>query len=218
MRLVVCDGNRILSEALADALGYCDDDLKAIAVTDADECIAAVCNYAPDICVLDVNLPDAANGLYVMREIRRCFPDTAVAVVVGEASDPGVVAMARKLGITGFLAKKRSVVEMADALHKIASDEPVFDPVPHAGPRRAPSFFLTPRETEVLRRIAAGQNTPQMAQEMDIAISTVRSYIKNVFAKIGAHSRLEAAAVASRANLLDEEAHPQDQRNIVPSG
>lgn len=215
MRLVVCDGNRILSEALADALGYCDDDLKAVACTAPDECIAAVCSYAPDICVLDVHLL-GADGLYVMREIRRCFPDTAV-VVAGDASDPGVVAIVKKLGITGFLAKNRSVVEVADALHRIASGEPIFDhPVPHAPSRGAPSFFLTPREAEVLRRIAAGQNTRQMAEEMHIAVSTLRSYIKNVFAKIGVHSRLEAAAVASRANLLDEEDPPQDQQNIVP--
>ena len=208
MRLVVCDGNRILSEALADALASCDDDLKAVAVTDADECIAAVCNYAPDMCVLDVHLPEAADGLYVMREIRSRFPGTAV-VVVGDASDPGIVAMAKKLGITGFLAKSRSVVEVADALRRIASDQPVFDPVPPAASRRSPPFVLTPREAEVLRRIAAGQNTGQIADEMDIAISTLRSYVKNVFAKIGVHSRLEAAAVASRADLLDGEPPPQ---------
>lgn len=217
MRLVVCDRNRILSEALADALGACDDDLKAVAVTDADECIAAVCNYAPDMCVLDVHLPEAADGLYVMHEIRSRFPDTAV-VVVGDASDPGVVTMAKELGVTGFLAKGRSVAEVVDALHRIASDQPVFDPVPHAVSRRAPSFVLTPREAEVLRRIAVGQNTRRMADEMDIAISTLRSYIKNVFAKIGVHSRLEAAAVASRANLLDERPPPQDQQNVFPSG
>jgi DNA-binding CsgD family transcriptional regulator len=69
--------------------------------------------------------------------------------------------------------------------------------------------LLTPREAEVLRRIAVGQDTGQMASEMDIAISTLRTYIKNVFAKLGVHSRLEAAAVASRANLLDEVAPPR---------
>ena len=217
MRLVVCDGNRILSEALADALRSCDDDLKAVAVTDADECIAAVCNYAPDMCVLDVHLPEAADGLYVIREIRSRFPDTAV-VVVGDASDAGNVAMAKRLGITGFLAKSRSVVEVADALHRIVSDRPVFDSVPQAASRRAPPFVLTPREAEVLRRIAAGQNTRQMADEMDIAISTLRSYIKNVFAKIGVHSRLEAAAVASHAKPLDDEPHPQDQQDISLPG
>ena len=56
---------------------------------------------------------------------------------------------------------------------------------------------LTPRETEVLRRIVAGQSTSQMASEMDIAISTLRGYIKSILTKLGAHSRLQAAAIAS---------------------
>ena len=202
MRLVICDGNRILSEALADALQG-DHELDAVAVTTADECVAAVGSYLPDTCVLEVRLPETADGLHLINEIRDRFPDTAV-VVTSDASDPSTVAKARDLGVKGFLAKSRSVSEVADALYQIASGRPVFDPVPHTASHRDPSFVLTPREAEVLRRIAAGQSTRQMASEMNIAISTLRTYIKNVFTKIGVHSRLEAAAVARRANLLGD--------------
>jgi DNA-binding NarL/FixJ family response regulator len=61
-----------------------------------------------------------------------------------------------------------------------------------------PLGTLTPRETEVLRRIAEGQNTKKMASEMNVTTATVRTYVRNVLAKLGAHSRLEAAALASR--------------------
>jgi DNA-binding NarL/FixJ family response regulator len=203
MRLVICDGNRILGEALADALGTFDYTPKAIAVTAADECIAAVGSHTPDVCVLEVCLPEAADGLYLIDEIRSRFPGTAV-VVFSAASDPGILPKARKAGITGFLAKSRSVSEIADALHEIASGQPVFDPVPHTASRPAAPFTLTPREAEVLRRIAAGQDTRQMAREMDIAVNTLRSYVKNVFAELGVHSRLEAAAVSRRANQPGE--------------
>jgi DNA-binding NarL/FixJ family response regulator len=207
MRLVIFDGNQILSEALADALEG-DHGLNAVAVTTADECVAAVGSYMPDACVLEVRLPDTADGLRLISEIRNRFPDTAV-VVASDATDPSTVAKAKDLGIAGFLAKSRSVSEVADALRRIASGQPVFDLAPHTASHRDPSFLLTPREAEVLRRIAVGQDTGQMASEMDIAISTLRTYIKNVFAKLGVHSRLEAAAVASRANLLDEVAPPR---------
>jgi two-component system, NarL family, nitrate/nitrite response regulator NarL len=220
MRLVVCDGNRILSEALANALEVRDNGLSAVAVSAADECITAVGRYQPDVCILDVHLPEIADGLQAIREICSRFPDTAV-VVVGDASDPGTLAEARKLGVIGFLAKSRSVSSIADALHRIASGRPVFDPVLHTASHWDPPFALTPREAEVLRRIAAGQYTPQMAYEMDIAISTLRTYVKNVFAKIGVHSRLEAAAFARRANLLgaipSPRLPPEDQQNILPS-
>jgi two-component system, NarL family, nitrate/nitrite response regulator NarL len=68
----------------------------------------------------------------------------------------------------------------------------------------SPVHVLTPREKEVLRRIVAGQSTGQMAKEMDIAINTLRSYVKNVLTKLGAHSRLQAAALAAREDLLGE--------------
>lgn len=218
MRLVICDGNRILSESLPAALESCDRGLKAVAVTTADECIAAVASYAPDVCVLDVRLPEAADGLRLIDEIRSRFPGTRV-IVFSAASDAGILAKARKAGIAGFLAKSRSVREIADVLQKIASGQPVFDPVPHPASHPPPPFVLTPREAEVLHRIAVGQDTRQMAYEMNIAISTLRTYIKNVFAKIGVHSRLEAAAVARRANLPYEvpppRLPPQEERNIL---
>src|ERR1700757_2039269 len=129
MRLVICDGNRILSEALADALQG-DHELDAVAVTTADECVAAVGSYLPDTCVLEVRLPETADGLHLINEIRDRFPDTAV-VVTSDARDPSTVAKARDLGVKGFLAKSRSVSEVADALYRIASGRPVFDPLPH---------------------------------------------------------------------------------------
>ncbi len=220
MRLVICDGNRILSEALADALEVHDNGLSAVAVSDADECITAVGSYRPDVCILDVHLPEVADGLQAIRQICSRFPDTAV-VVVDNARDPETLAEARKLGIMGFLVKSRSVSGIADALHTIASGQPVFDPVPNTASHRDPPFVLTPREAEVLRRIAVGQTTRQMAREMNIAISTLRTYIKNVFAKIGVHSRLQAAAFARGANLLGAVPSPrlptQDQQNVLPS-
>lgn len=61
-----------------------------------------------------------------------------------------------------------------------------------------PLSTLTPREAEVLRRIAAGQNTKKMAGEMNVTTETLRTYVKKVLAKLGAHSRLEAATLATR--------------------
>ena len=73
-----------------------------------------------------------------------------------------------------------------------------------AMPREQSLRELTPRETEVLQRIVAGQDTAQMVREMDIATSTLQTYVKNVLAKLGAHSRLQAAALASRKGLLGD--------------
>jgi len=64
---------------------------------------------------------------------------------------------------------------------------------------------MTSREKEVLRRIVAGQTTGQMSREMNVAASTLRAYVKNVLAKLGVHSRLEAAVLATREGLLGDQ-------------
>ena len=99
----------------------------------------------------------------------------------------------------------RSVSQIVDVLKVIVASEPAFDPAPPLGaPHLAAPFVLTPGEEEVLRRIVAGQHTRQVVYEMNIAISTLRSYVKSAFAMLGGHSRLEAAAIASRASLAGE--------------
>lgn len=204
MRLVICDDNRILGEALAASLEAHDHTITALATSTADDCIAAVASYRPHICLLDLHLPKARDGLEVVHEICSRHPGTSV-LVVSDVTDADIWVQARELGVAGFLGKNRSVSQIADVLHGIVDGQPTFDPVPSPeASHPATPFALTPRETEVLRRIAAGQRTRQMAAEMEITVSTLRTYVKNVLTKLGVHSRLEAAAVATQANLLGE--------------
>jgi len=201
MRLVVCDANRILCEALAAALEARGHQVLALATT-VDDCVEAVAGCQPDVCELDLHLPDPKDGLRAVREIRCRCPGTAV-LVVSDLRDPGIWQQVRGLGVAGLVGKDRSVSQIAEALNMIDEGNPVFDPAPAQEPAAcaAVPILLTPREADVLRRLVAGQDTRQMALEMNIAISTLRTYVRNLLAKLGAHSRLEAAAVASRADL-----------------
>jgi DNA-binding NarL/FixJ family response regulator len=88
-----------------------------------------------------------------------------------------------------------------------AKPAPDLTPAPSDGPLST----LTPREAEVLRRIAAGQNTKKMAGEMNVTTETLRSYVKKVLGKLGAHSRLEAATLASRHIPPGRQELDQDQ-------
>jgi two-component system nitrate/nitrite response regulator NarL len=113
------------------------------------------------------------------------------------------------------LHKDHNVDHVVSALDVIAAGGVVFDPLlsrlmPAGGARSTNStYYLTPREKEVLHRIVVGQGTIQMSREMDISTSTVRSYVKNMLAKLGVHSRLEAAIRATSENLLaDQDIQP----------
>lgn len=75
---------------------------------------------------------------------------------------------------------------------------------------------LSPREKEIVTRIARGESTRQMSLAMSVTAETVRTYVKNVLAKLGAHSRLQLAALASRDGCLFDQAPAVDV--LVPAG
>jgi DNA-binding NarL/FixJ family response regulator len=209
MRLVLCDDNRILCEALAVALEARGHEVLAIA-TESLAGIYEVERCRPDACLLDLRFPEPPDGLDAARLIRERCPETAVLVLSG-LDDPAVLAEAAKLGVAGVLRKDQNVDHIAGVLDVIASGGVVCAPVKaHTTRSRGrhryhPVRDLTSREKEVLRRIVAGQSTVQMTREMNVAPSTLRTYVKSMLTKLGAHTRLEAAALATREDLLGDQ-------------
>lgn len=200
MRLVIGDGNRILGEALGAVLQDLEHEVVAV-VSSADACVAAVAACKPDVCLLDVRLPRMEDGLRVIREISSECPSTAVVVLSG-LGDRRIWSQVSQLGVAGLVTKDRSVTQVVAALDSVMDGEVVFDQRPWRKPVSTPAAVdLTPREAEVLRRMIAGQDTRQMANQMSVTESTLRTYVKNILAKLGVHSRLQAVALASRSNL-----------------
>jgi two-component system nitrate/nitrite response regulator NarL len=206
VRLVLCDGNRILCEALAPVLRARGHQVLAIATTASDS-IAAVAANRPDACLLDLSFPDGS-GLDVARAIRHSVPETKI-VVFSRITDPAEVSEAKEIGVAGFLCKDQKPEAITGALGVISAGRTAFDlgSVRRPGRRVVPSPAeemlrrLTPRERQVLQRIVAGQSTAQMAREMNVSMSTLRSHIGCVLSKLGARSQVQAAAIASRGPL-----------------
>ncbi len=222
MRLVLCDDQRLLCEALGAALEERDHEVVAVATT-ASAGVIAVATHDPDVCLLDLCFPDAENGdaengLDAARAIAERHPSTKVLVLSGVA-EPQELTEVMGIGVAGVIPKDQSIQEIADALDVIAAGGSVFDTGlcrgalhgppgrqgAHPGERLArPMDSLTPREREILARIVEGQSTKQMARAMRITTGTAGMYARNVLTKLGVHSRLQAAALASREGLLDQ--------------
>jgi two-component system, NarL family, nitrate/nitrite response regulator NarL len=221
MRLVLCDDDRSAAAALAVTLEARGHQALAIAIT-ADEGVAAVASHQPDACLMDLSFPGGGDGLSVARAIRAHYPGTAVLVVSG-LSDLAASSAAVRDEAEGFRSEGQELDRIAEALDLVAASRPspvtesspASDPGPGQLPAKDPFSTLTPRETEVLRRIAAGQNTARMVREMKVTTATLRTYVKNVLAKLGAHSRLEAAALVSRQGAPDLDEPDRNQSPIA---
>lgn len=216
MRLVLCDDQRLLCEALAAALEEQDHEVVAVTTTSSAG-VTAVATHDPDVCLLDLSFPDAENGLDAARAIAEHHPSTKVVVLSGIA-DPQKLSEAMGIGVAGVIPKDQSVEEIADTLDVIAAGGTVFDMglcrgathgptgrrATHPTERPARSVdSLTPREQEILTRIVDGQSTKEMARAMRITTGTAVIHVDHVLTKLGVHSRLQAAALASREGLLD---------------
>ena len=219
MRLVICDNQRILAEALAAALGARGHQVLAVTTTVTDG-LSAVSADGPDVCLLELRLGDQLGGLDVARAIHQWYPGTKV-LVLSEVTDPEMLSQVQSSGAVGFLHKNLSVDQIAAALDVIAAGGRVPDPgLLRIRPRRTarpdtPLDTLSPREKEIVSRIVRGESTRQMSFAMSVTAETVRTYVKNVLAKLGAHSRLQLAALASRDGWLMDEADAVDV--LVPA-
>jgi len=212
VRLVICDCQRILAEALAAALDARGHQVLAVTTTVTDV-LGAVAAGRPDICLLGLLFGDQPRGLDAARAIRQRYPGTRVLVLSG-VTDPKTLSQVMGSGVAGFIRKDQSVDQIASALDVIAAGRSVLDPGPvrvtACGPvwpqPKKPLDGLSPREKEIVARIVGGQSTRQMSSAMNITVDSVRTYVRNVLAKLGAHSRLQLAALASQDGLLIDHA------------
>jgi two-component system, NarL family, nitrate/nitrite response regulator NarL len=203
MRLILCDDHVILAEALAAALAGRGHEVLAVTSTPATA-VTAVRSHEPDICLLDLSFHGEQSGLDAALAISGLRNHTKVVLLSG-VSDPDTLCAAVEVPVAGFIRKDQNVDEIARALDLIAAGDVLIAPGlrrPANKRRRSPRppnpmDALTAREQEVVERIVNGESTKHMAAAMNITPVTVRSYVRNIMAKLGVHSRLQVAAIAS---------------------
>jgi DNA-binding NarL/FixJ family response regulator len=206
MKILICDQQLMLAEALASALDARGYDVLAVTTTVCDP-RDAFGDYVPDVCLLGLQAGQQLTGPDTVRAILHGYPGTKV-LVLSEATTSDALSQLIRSGAAGLTHQDQSVDQIAEALDAIEAGRDVLDPGPLKVPARDMNRLdeLSPREKEILARIAGGQSTRQMSCAMNITVDTVRTYVKNVLTKLGAHSRLQLAALASRDGLLIDQA------------
>jgi len=200
IRVLVAEDMRILRDTLAAVLSM-EDDIDVVAqVADGDGIIPAALAQRPDVALVDIDLP-GSDGLTAAAALREQCPDCRV-VILTVLGQPGNLRRALAAGVAGFLPKETRSADLIDAVRKVNAGEKVIDPELAVRALEAPGNPLSPRETDVLRRLAGGAGPAEIAAEMFLSYGTVRNYLASAVTKLGARNRVDAVRIAAEAGWL----------------
>lgn len=197
-----------------------EPDLEVVGeASDGAVALDQVAALAPDVVLMDIRMP-GVDGIAATRRVVAEHPGTRVLVLTTFDVDEYAFA-ALRAGASGFLLKSARPEELADAIRTIASGESVVAPrvvrrmldlfAPHlpsgadatgtsdVDPRLA---VLTPRELDVLRAVAEGLSNAEIAEQLVLSTTTVKTHVGNMLAKLGLRDRVQAVIVAYECGLV----------------
>ena len=206
-RVLIVEDHQMVADGLAALINDQGDMMvvgKAASVGDA---ISTATELSPEVVLMDFRLTDGT-GADAGVAIRRVRPETKIIFLTREDSDAARFA-ALEAGASGFVHKSRAASEVVDAIRLVAAGGSLFTPRAIStllGKRREVELQLerlTPREKEVLRMMAAGVASRQIASKLGISYTTVRTHIRSLGSKLGVHSKLEAIVKAREMALVE---------------
>jgi DNA-binding NarL/FixJ family response regulator len=181
--------------------------------TGGEEAVVLARTLNPDVAVLDLSMPDL-DGLEATRRIKLDQPGVRILILTVH-EDEALLREAIRSGASGYIIKHAAEAELVSAIHTVEIGEIYVHPKmirallaepeaakPPATPSEAPRDVLTPRETDVLRRLAQGYTNRQIAEELSLSIRTVEGHRSNLTEKLALHSRVDLVRYARKHGLL----------------
>ena len=202
VRILIADDHSIVREGLSAVINR-EPDMTVVAEAHSwPEAVEQACRSTPEIAVLDLHMPgmEPADGISALRE--KC-PFTQVVVFSAFATDEDVYE-ALRAGARGYVPKGDFDREdLLACLRAVSKGQMWIHPqaaIRLAERTRAPS--LTPRETEVLRLVAAGKSNKEIGSSLDVAEGTVKVHVNHILGKLGVTGRVEAIIAAARRGVV----------------
>jgi len=194
IRIVIAEDQALVLGALAALLAL-ESDIEVVArAGDGIAALEAVRKYKPDVLLSDIEMP-GLSGLDVAEAIAREGLGTKVCIVTTFGRS-GYLRRAMDAGVRGYLLKDAPSDLLAAAIRKVAAGGRAIAPELAEVAWDAPSNPLSERERDVLRLADEGRSNKEIARLLDLSPGTVRNYLSEASAKLGAASRIEAGRVA----------------------
>ncbi|WP_089251634.1 response regulator transcription factor [Asanoa hainanensis] len=200
IRVLLADDQALVRGALAALLSL-EPDLEVVAeVGRGDEVVDAARRTAPDVALLDVEMP-GADGIAATAALAEAVPGCRV-LVVTTFGRPGYLRRAMEAGASGFVVKDTPARQLAEAVRRVHAGLRVVDPSLAAETLVAGRSPLTARETDVLRAARDGGTVADLAAVVHLSEGTVRNHLSAAIGKTGARTRAEAVRIAEQNGWL----------------
>jgi DNA-binding NarL/FixJ family response regulator len=220
IRVVILDDHRLVAEALTSLFSVQADIEVAAVAHDRAELSRLPAGTAADVVLMDFRLPDGP-GVESVADIKLRWPHAAVVFLSADGSEEAMLA-AVEAGAAGYLLKSEAAAELESAVRGAAAGQVLFSRQQLTAlllrqqqrqrrrfeeerqllERRRLLNRLTLRERTVLELIVAGLDNKTIARRLSIGTGTVRAHVQHVLEKLGVHSKLRAAALATERDLV----------------
>jgi two-component system NarL family response regulator len=214
IRLLVVEDQLLFREGLKSLLKAHPDLLVIGEATTGAEAVELAVAHAPDVILLDLNLPDF-DGIEVCSRIKALVPVTRIVILTVSKDLPHLL-RAMKAGACGYLTKDNPSEKVAATVRQVFHEGSSLEPMladrllaEFSNPTHrkedlhdAALASLSPREKEILKMVADGKPNKIIADELDISEHTVRNHISNIFQKLHVNNRTEATVIALKKGLI----------------
>lgn len=207
IRVMLVDDHMMVRRGLATFLKVYDDLELVGEAADGEAAIQLCADILPDVILMDMVMP-VMDGVRAIGIIRQRFPTVQVIALTSFKED-ALVQNALQAGAIGYLLKDISAEKLAQAIRAAHSGRSTLSPeaaqilVQAATQPPSPGHDLTERERTVLALMTAGLNNTEIAENLVVSPSTIKSHVSHILAKLSVTSRTEAVALAVRHHLVD---------------
>jgi two-component system nitrate/nitrite response regulator NarL len=208
IRVLVADDHPLYREAVVRAVRARPEFELIGQAEDGRSALGAIRENAPDVAVLDVEMP-SLGGVDVVRAVNRDALETRV-VLLSAHLEADTVYAAVQAGVSAYLSKAWPAERICDALLAVSRGEIILPNEIQAGLAQAirsnaagAQLHLTPREHDVLAGLAAGKSAPAIAAELHVSPATVKTHLKTLYEKLGVSDRAAAVAESMRRGLIE---------------
>src|SRR5947209_12938847 len=200
VRVLLVERMNLLRGALAAALSTEEDLDVAAAVASVDEAVPMSRSVRPDVTVVNIDLLSGAEAR-LTEQLAAAAPRSGT-LVLGDTDNPPALRAAWRAQVRGLIGKDAPPYRLADSIRRVAHGERVIDPTLAAAALQTRPDPFTPRERDVLRVLALGLPSAEIALRLRISKGTVDNYISTIIRKTGSRNRLEAVRAAQESGWL----------------